>query len=75
MGEVAFKNRETLEGWPEGDWVKPGEYARIPKYGPDRWHVPLKPGDPNTDYALFCVVRDLDIIGKVPAPLATIAFI
>jgi co-chaperonin GroES (HSP10) len=75
MGEVAFCNRDTLEPWPEGAWVKIGEYARVPKYGGDRWHVPVTPGDPNTEYALFCVFRDVDIVGKVPDPLAVIAFI
>ena len=23
LGPVAYKNRDTLEPWPEGDWVKP----------------------------------------------------
>lgn len=75
MGPVAFKNRETLEPWPEGDWVNVGQYARVPKYGGDRWQVALNPGDPNTDYALFVVFRDLDIVGEIPDPLAVIAFI
>ncbi len=75
IGEVAFRNRETLAPWPEGEWVKVGEYARVPKYGGDRWHVPLKPNDPNSDLALFCVFRDLDIVGKIRDPLAVIAFI
>ena len=75
IGPVAFKNRVTLESWPEGDWVKPGQFARVPKYGGDRWHIPLNPGDPNTEYALFAVWRDLDICGEVPDPLAVIAYI
>ncbi len=75
IGDVAFCNRETLKPWPEGAWVKVGEFARVPKYGGDRWHVPLTPGDPNSEHALFCVFRDLDIVGKVPDPLAVIAFI
>lgn len=75
MGAVSFCNRETLEPWPEGAWVKVGEYARVPKYGGDRWNVALTPGDPNTEYAQFCVFRDLDIVGRIPDPLAMIAFI
>lgn len=75
MGPVAFKNRQTLEPWPEGNWVNPGQFARIPKYGGDRWHVALTPGDPNTEYALFCVFRDLDITGEVPDPLSVIAYV
>lgn len=75
VGHVAFCNRETLKPWPEGAWVNVGEFARVPKYGGDRWHIALSPGDPNTEYALFAVFRDLDIVGRVPDPLSVIAFI
>jgi co-chaperonin GroES (HSP10) len=30
LGPVAYRNRETLELWPEGEWVKPGDFVRIP---------------------------------------------
>lgn len=75
FGPVAFCNRETLKEWPEGKWVIKDEFVRVPKYGGDRWQVPLKPGDPNTEYALFAVYKDTDIIGIVPDPLSVIAFI
>ncbi len=75
IGPVAFCNRTTLEPWPEGAWVKMGEFARVPKYGGDRWHVPLNPNDPNTEYALFAVFKDTEIAGQVPDPLAVIAFV
>ena len=38
LGPVAFRNRDTLEPWPEGDWCKPGDFVRVPKYGGDRWN-------------------------------------
>lgn len=41
LGPAAFKNRDTLEVWPEGEWCKPGEFTRVPKYGGDRWEVPF----------------------------------
>jgi co-chaperonin GroES (HSP10) len=75
MGPVAFCNRDTLQPWPEGAWVKIGQFARVPKYGGDRWHIAINPDDPNTEHALFCVFRDLDIVGEVPNPLSVIAFI
>lgn len=75
VGPVAFRNRETLKEWPEGDWVHVNEFARIPKYGGDRWQVALDPGNPNTEYALFAVFRDVDIVGIVPDPLSVIAFV
>lgn len=61
LGPVAFRNRDTLDPWPEGDWVKEGDFVRIPLYGGDRWYKPIPGRD---DYrALFAVYRDLDIKG------------
>jgi co-chaperonin GroES (HSP10) len=72
VGALAFKNRNTMESWPEGSWCGPGDYVRVPKYGGDRWEVPLKDGDS----ALFVIFNDLDIIGQVIGdPLAIRAFI
>ncbi len=73
LGPVAFCNRETLELWPEGKWCAPGEFVRVPKYGGDRWKVPV-PG--RNEEALFVIVKDLNIIGRVTGdPLAVVAFI
>lgn len=72
VGPLAFKNRNTMAEWPEGSWCGPGEYVRVPKYGGDRWEVPL----PQGDSALFVIFNDLDIIGRVTGdPLAIRAFI
>lgn len=72
VGPLAFKNRNTMQPWPEGDWCKPGDYVRVPKYGGDRWEVPLA-GD---DVALFVIFNDMDIIGQVTGdPLSMRAFI
>ena len=72
LGPLAFKNRNTMESWPEGDWCKPGEYVRVPKYGGDRWKVPYG----NDEEALFVIFNDLDIVGGVVGdPLAIKAFI
>lgn len=61
LGPVAFRSRDTLEPWPEGDWVKVGDFVRIPLYGGDRWYKPI-PG--RSDYrALFAVYKDTDIKG------------
>jgi co-chaperonin GroES (HSP10) len=72
VGALAFKNRNTMDPWPEGSWCSPGDYVRVPKYGGDRWEVPL----PNGESALFVIFNDLDIIGQVTGdPLAIRAFI
>lgn len=72
VGPLAFRNRDTLAQWPEGDWCKPGDFVRVPKYGGDRWMVPA----PGGEGALFTIFKDLDIIGRVDGdPLAIVAFI
>ena len=30
VGELAFKNRTTMERWPEGNWCEPGDFVRVP---------------------------------------------
>lgn len=72
VGPLAFKNRNSMELWPEGAWCSEGDYVRVAKYGGDRWEVPV---DKETA-ALFVIFKDTDLIGKVTAdPLAIRAFI
>ena len=72
VGSLAYKNRNTQEPWPEGQWCQPGDFVRVPKYGGDRWEVPVN----KDENALFVIFNDLDIIGKVMSdPLAIKAFI
>jgi co-chaperonin GroES (HSP10) len=73
-GPLAFKNRDTLSPWPEGDWVSAGDYIRCPKYGGDRFEIPI--GDGTEDAALFVIFNDLDIIAKIEGdPLSVRAFL
>tara|TARA_R110000868_G_scaffold62858_1_gene189783 strand:+ start:505 stop:912 length:408 start_codon:yes stop_codon:yes gene_type:complete len=73
-GSLAFKNRNTMEQWPEGGWCQPGDFVRVPRYGGDRWEV--KTGDGDDDKAIVVIFNDLDLIGKVTGdPLAVKAFI
>lgn len=73
LGPAAFRNQDTLELWKEGVWCQPGEFVRVGKYGGDRWQVPI-PG--TRDTALFVIVKDLDIIGKVTTdPLSIVAYV
>jgi len=72
VGPLAFRNRNTMDSWPEGEWCQPGDYVRVAKYGGDRWEVPM--GDAGK--ALFVVFNDLDIVGRFTGdPLAVKAFI
>ena len=72
VGALAFRNRTTAAPWPEGDWCKPGDYVRVPKYGGDKWMVLSDTGEE----CLFVIFNDLDIIGAVTGdPLAMKAFV
>jgi len=72
VGPLAFKNRDTQQSWPEGAWCTVGDFVRVPKYGGDRWEVPIT----RDNSAMFVIFNDLDIIGQVTGdPLAVKAFI
>ena len=71
-GSLEFKNRNTMEQWPEGSWCGPGDYVRVPRYGGDRWTVKTADGDE----AVVVIFNDLDLVGKVTGdPLAIKAFL
>ena len=65
IGPVAFKNRDTLKKWPEGDWCVEGSYVRVPKYGGDRWELPLDSTQPKGEKCMFALFNDLDILGGI----------
>ena len=73
VGPVAYKNRTTLDPWPEGPWCAVGDFIRIPRYGGDRWNKTI-PG--REDPIEFVILRDHDIVAKVTGnPLEVRAFI
>lgn len=61
VGPLAFKNRNTQESWPEGDWCAPGEYVRVPRYGGDRWVST----NPDGQKAYYILINDLDVLAAV----------
>jgi co-chaperonin GroES (HSP10) len=76
IGPLAFKKRDTMEPWPEGSWCEVGDYLRVPKWGGDRWEVPVPNESIEEDPALFMVLNDHEIIAKLTGdPLAMKAFI
>jgi co-chaperonin GroES (HSP10) len=73
-GPLAFRNRNTMELWPEGAWYKEGDFVFVSKYGGSRWRreVPGVKGE----RVEFVVFNDLDIIGNVTTdPLSVQAYI
>lgn len=91
VGPVCFRNRDTMQLWPEGAWCAPGEFVRLKdRYGGDRWEVPytyqrnMRPAGMAplmrdvTEKVIFIMLRDLDLGGRIPNPddaLRIVAFI
>jgi co-chaperonin GroES (HSP10) len=76
FGPLAFKKRDTMEPWVEGIWCEVGDYIRVPKWGGDRWEVPVPDADIHEDPALFMVLNDHEVIARLTGdPLAMRAFI
>jgi len=74
LGPIAYHNRSTGEPWPEGMWVAEGDFVRCPRWGGDRWEIPME-GEPE-DPALFVVFNDHEIFAEVTGdPLKVKAFI
>ena len=65
IGPLAFKNRETMESWPEGSWAQVGDYVRVPKWGGDRWERAVPNEEGNEDPVLFMTINDHELIAKV----------
>ena len=76
LGPLAFKKRDTMESWVEGTWCEIGDYIRVPKWGGDRWEVPVPDESRDDDPALFMVLNDHEVIAKLTGdPLAMKAFL
>lgn len=72
LGPLAYRNRETAQDWPEGQWVKVGDFVRAPRWGGDRHEVIVDDGDP----VVFAVFNDHEIISKITGnPLDVKAYI
>lgn len=76
LGPLAFKKRDTMESWVEGTWCEVGDFIRVPKWGGDRWEVPVPNETRDDDPALFMVLNDHEVIAKLTGdPLAMKAFL
>ena len=76
IGPLAYKNRDTMQSWPEGSWVQAGDYVRVPKWGGDRWEIKDPADDENEDPVLFMTLNDHEVIAKVISnPLSFKAYV
>ena len=76
IGSLAFKNRDTMNEWPEGAWAKIGDYVRVPKWGGDRWEIKDPTSSENEDPVLFMTLNDHELIARVTSnPLSFKAYV
>jgi len=74
VGPLAFRNRNTMEPWPEGAWYTKDDFVFVSKYGGARWRREI-PGTKG-EKVEFVIFNDLDIVGIVDGdPLAVQAYI
>jgi len=65
LGPLAYKNRDTMESWPEGSWAQVGDFVRVPRWGGDRWERLVPNEDSNEDPVLFMTINDHEVIAKI----------
>ena len=76
LGPLAFKNRDTMQPWPEGTWARVGDYVRVPKWGGDRWEIKVPGNDDSEDPVLFMTLNDHELISRVTGnPLSFKAYV
>jgi hypothetical protein len=65
FGPLAYKNRDTMQAWPEGSWAQIGDFVRVPRWGGDRWERNDPNTDGNDDPVLFMTINDHELIAKI----------
>lgn len=75
LGTLAYCDRTTLMPWPEGAWVKIGDFVRIPRYGGDRVALPID--DRKDQPAIFVTINDHEVLSLITTgdPLTMKAYV
>ncbi len=80
VGPLAYKNRNTMEAWPEGAWCNPGDFVYVPRYGGSRFERKLSKPIESAKYGKvekvqFAIFDDLNFLGKVDDPHSIPAYL
>lgn len=65
IGPLAFKNRDTMQSWPEGSWAQVGDFVRVPRWGGDRWERTTADVSEGEDPVLFMTINDHELIARI----------
>lgn len=71
LGPLAYKNKTTLEPWPEGAWVKPGDFVSVPRWGGDRWNKKIGDEKEQVTFAMFNEDEIISIITDDPTTVVS----
>lgn len=64
FGPLTYRNRKDMRHWwPEGPWCVPGDFIRTPRYGTDRYTVPL-PHD-KSERVTFGFINENDCLAVI----------
>lgn len=79
MGPLAYRDRKTMDLWPEGAWCQVGDYVTVPRWGGERWERKI-PGTSDAhgreELTYFVEVNDGEIIDVIEDdPLSFRAFV
>ena len=71
LGCLAFHSRDSGTPWPEGAWVKVGDYVRVSQHNLKKWTVPLPGTNGNgiEERVTFALIDDLHLASLVKDPL------
>lgn len=85
IGPIAYKKRDSMEPWPEGSWVKVGDFVRVPSYaGIDSWRIfiglrdQIRGGHTEQvpEFVKFAMFNDYDLKGRIKGdPLAVVDYL
>lgn len=62
IGPLAYRNRNTMDPWPEGVWVQVGDVVEVPQYGGFRFSIDDKASGETATFGTF---QDHEIIHKI----------
>lgn len=64
LGPLAFKKRDTLDPWPEGNWLDVGMYVDIPRHGGFRFRKAI-PGTTPPEWVTFATLKDHEFVHQI----------
>lgn len=76
FGPLAYRQRDNVnEWWPEGPWCVIGDYIRIPKFGFDKFKVPIEGGAPDEGIVFASIQEKHVLLVLTSNPMAVKSYV